>query len=137
MGKVTVAIKFTNYADTVLSARQISTDAPRSVETEALVDTGATGLYLRSSVIAALGLVKTGWRNSTTTNGIRRRSVFEPVQVDLMGRSGTFDVVEVDDTVPNLIGQIPLEYLDFVVDPGRRMLISNPAHGGEQMSEEY
>ena len=28
------------------------------------------------------------------------------------------DVVEVPDGVPVLIGQLPVEHLDFVVDPG-------------------
>ena len=110
---------------------------PRSVETDALVDTGATRLYLKSSVIKALGLKKTGTVDSKTTNGVRRRAVFQPVRIDLMGRNGTFDVVEVDDTVANLLGQIPLEYLDVIVDPSGRKLIPNPEHGDKQMSEEY
>jgi len=38
---------------------------------------------------------------------------------------------------PNLLGQIPLEYLDFVVDSKNRKLIPNPEHGDKQMSEEY
>ena len=41
------------------------------------------------------------------------------------------------DDCPVLIGQIPLEALDFVVDPANRRLIGNPAHGGEQMIELY
>jgi hypothetical protein len=32
-----------------------------------------------------------------------------------------------------LIGQLPLEALDFVVDPRGRRIIGNPAHGGELM----
>jgi hypothetical protein len=39
--------------------------------------------------------------------------------------------------VPPLIGQIPLEFLDFVVDPTGGRLIGNPAHGGEHMFEMY
>lgn len=54
-----------------------------------------------------------------------------------MGRHGTFDVVGVDETVPNLVGQVPLEYLDFVVDPKKQKLIPNPEHGEKQMTEEY
>ncbi len=47
----------------------------------------------------------------------------------------TVDTMEVPDDVPVLIGQIPLEMLDLVVDlPGRR-LIGNPAHGGEHILE--
>lgn len=47
------------------------------------------------------------------------------------------DVMEVPDDVAVLIGQIPLEMLDFVVDPQCRRLIGNPAHGGEQILELY
>jgi hypothetical protein len=47
------------------------------------------------------------------------------------------DVTEVPDQVPVLIGQIPLEYLDLVVDLRSQRLIGNPAHGGKQMFELY
>jgi hypothetical protein len=47
------------------------------------------------------------------------------------------EVIEVPDDVPVLIGQLPLEMLDLVVDlPGRR-LTGNPAHGYEQILELY
>lgn len=39
--------------------------------------------------------------------------------------------------VPGLIGRIPLEWLDFVVDPRGQRLIGNRDHGGEQMLEMY
>ncbi|HVC95688.1 MAG TPA: hypothetical protein VND64_18485 [Pirellulales bacterium] len=45
--------------------------------------------------------------------------------------------LEVPDKVPVLIGQLPLEHLDFVVDVRNRKLIGNPAHGGEHMYELY
>jgi hypothetical protein len=41
------------------------------------------------------------------------------------------------DDCPVLIGQVPLEVLDFVVDPQGQRLIGNPAHGGEQILEIY
>jgi hypothetical protein len=59
------------------------------------------------------------------------------VKLDLMGRDGIFQAVEIDDSVPNLLGQIPSEYLDFVVHPKAQKLIPNPEHGDKQMSEEY
>ena len=61
----------------------------------------------------------------------------EPVRVDLMNRYEDFDVSEVPETVPNLLGQIPLEEMDFVVDPKRRRLIPNPEHGGDWILELY
>ena len=137
MGKVIIKIKLTNHGDLIASRRKLSKAKPRSVEVDALVDTGATRLYLKPSVIRALGLEKVDEVISQTTNGPKMRSVHEPVQLEVQGRHGNFDVVDIGEDVPNLLGQIPLEYLDFVVDSKNRKLIPNPEHGDKQMSEEY
>jgi len=137
MGKVVVKIKLTNYVEEQLKKLKLLKGQPHSVETEALVDTGATRLCLQSRVIRALGLRKEGELISRPTNGRRTRAVYQAARLDLMGRHGNFDVVEVDDDVPNLLGQVPLEVLDFVVDSKSQRVIPNPAHGGEQMTEEY
>jgi predicted aspartyl protease len=135
MGKVIVNIRLTNYSDSVLFRHRRMKFPPRSLEVEALVDTAATGLYLKPSVIAKLGLSRSGTMRSRATNGLRIRKVYEPVTLKLMGRSGAFNVAELDEDLPNLLGQIPLEYLDFIVDPKSRVLRINPEHGGEQMTE--
>jgi predicted aspartyl protease len=137
VGRVTIKIKLTNLSDLVVHQRKLSKAKPREVEVEALVDTGATRLYLKPSVIRVLGLEKVHSVISQTSNGPARRAVYEPVRLEVQGRFGNFDVVDVGENVPNLVGQIPLEYLDFVVDSKNRKLIPNPEHGGIQMSEEY
>jgi predicted aspartyl protease len=137
MGKVIVKMKLTNLFDLGAQHRKLSKAKPREVEAEALVDTGATRLYLKPSVIRALGLEKGDPAISQTGNGLAKRFVYEPVRLEVMGRYGNFDVVGVGEDVPNLVGQIPLEYLDFVVDSKNRKLIPNPEHGGTQMTEEY
>ena len=137
MGKVIVTMKLTNQGDLVLREHKLLKGKPRTVEAEALVDTGATRLYLQTSLIKQLGLRREKEVQSKTTNGVRRRAVYSPVKLEVMGRDGIFEVVEVDDDVPNLLGQIPLEYLDFVVNPKGQKLIPNPEHGDKQMSEEY
>lgn len=137
MGKVIVKIKLTNYPDLVLQKFRNRRAKPRAVEVEALVDTGATRLYLKPSVIKKLGLARTDTVRSQTTNGEAIRYKYEPVQLELMGRKENFDVIEVPESVPNLLGQVPLEVLDLVVDSRRKKLIPNPAHGGEQMTEEF
>ena len=53
------------------------------------------------------------------------------------GRSCTMDVMELPDDVPVLVGQLPLEHLDLVMDLRSRSLIGNPAHGGEHVYELY
>ena len=137
MGKVIVKIKLTNHSDLILRRLKLAKGKPRAVEVEALVDTGATRLYLKPSVIKKLGLVRSDTVRSKTTNGDAIRYKYEPVELELMERRETFDVIEVPENVPNLLGQVPLEILDFVVDSKGQRLIPNPAHGGEQMTEEY
>ena len=101
------------------------------------MDTVATRLYLKPSVIKMLGLARTDTVSSRTSNGDVLRYKYEPVQLELMGRKENFDVIEVPESAPNLLGQVPLEVLDFVVDNRGQKLVPNPAHGGEQMTEEY
>ena len=137
MGKIIVKIKLTNQGDLMAVHRKLSKARPRSIEVEALVDTGATRLYLKPSVIKKLGLERTDTVRSKTTNGDALRYKYEPVRLELMGRSEVFEVIEVPEEVPNLIGQVPLEVLDFVADSRSQKLIGNPAHHGEQMTEEY
>ena len=105
--------------------------------TDALVDTGATLLSLPTRLIQQLGLKQTSSKRVTSSIGLAEAGVYEAVRLTIQGRTCTMDVMEVPDTVPVLIGQIPLEHLDFVVDLRNHTLIGNPAHGGEHVYELY
>jgi hypothetical protein len=48
-----------------------------------------------------------------------------------------YQVTELPDELPNVVGQIPLEGMDWVVDPVGQRLIGNPAHGGDLLREEF
>lgn len=139
MGRVVVSAVVENLGDLIkVYEGTLSSDAVRKVEIdEALVDTGATTLCLPTSVINQLGLIPFGERNSMLSQGRRLTRIFGTVKLTVQGRDCNVDVMELPDGVPALIGQIPLEILDFVVDPPGRRLIGNPAHGGEQMLEAY
>lgn len=104
---------------------------------DALVDTGATLLSLPTRLIRQLGLNKTASKRVTSSTGLTEASVYEAVRLTIQGRVCTMDVMEVPDSVPVLIGQIPLEHLDLVVDTRNRALTGNPAHGGEHIYELY
>ena len=137
MGKIVVRIRLTNRNDEVLNLAKARKAEPRHAEVEALVDTGATRLYLQTGVIKTLGLQRLGTVKSQTANGECLRGKYGTVHLELMGRGENFDLVEVPDSVSNLLGQVPLEMLDFVINPKTQELTPNPAHGGEQMTEEY
>lgn len=111
--------------------------ARRITVSDALVDTGATLLSLPTRLIRQLGLGEVGKKRVTSSSGLCETSMYEAVRLTIQGRQCTMDVMEVPDDVPVLIGQIPLEHLDLVVDLRNRQLIGNPAHGGEHVYEMY
>jgi predicted aspartyl protease len=138
MRKVTTRIRVENWLDAELVALGTRTEKPRTVETEALVDTGAAKFYLRASVIRQLGLraiVKIKCR--TMSDRSETRKIFAPVSLEIQGRTGHYEVVEIPDSLPNIVGQIPLEDLDWVVDCRRQKLIPNPEHKHGELSDEF
>ena len=139
MGRVLVEATLESLKDLwALEQGLITPDQVRRIIVpDALVDTGATMLSLPTRMIRQLGLSKSWTRQVTTSKGTSDADVYSSVKLTIKGRECPMDVLEVPDDVPVLIGQIPLEYMDFVVDPQSRTLIGNPAHGGEQMYEMY
>ncbi len=139
MGRVLVEATFENREELWAVERAlISPDQVRRVTVaDAFVDTGATYLSMPTRLIRQLGLRKVDTRRVRSARGISEADLYESVRLTIQGRTCRMDVLEVPDDVPVLIGQLPLEDLDFVVDLQSRSLIGNPAHGGEQMYELY
>ena len=104
---------------------------------DALVDTGATILSMPKRLILELGLRPVRTRRARTTAGPVTVQIYGAVRLTIQGRDCLSDVSELPDDCPVLIGQIPLELLDFVVDPIGQRLIGNPEHGGEHIIELY
>jgi len=135
MGKVPVPAVIENLADLLRAdAGEIPPDEVRRVEVEdALVDTGAVMLSLPKRLIGELGLRPYRQSKVRTVGGIINTTLYSVARLTVMGREFSGDVAEVPDDCPVLIGQIPLEGLDFVVDPIGQRLLGNPDHGGEHM----
>jgi predicted aspartyl protease len=138
MEKVIAQIKVANWFDLESVAAGTRTDKPRALETNALVDTGAVKFYLKSSIIRELGLRPVGEiQTRTMSNRSESRMFFSPVALEIQGRTGRFDVVEISDELPNIVGQIPLEDLDWVVDCKNQRLIPNPEHKNGELADEF
>ncbi len=139
MGKVLVTAKIENLADVYNAEKWVpAAEEVRFVEVhDALVDTGATSLSMPKRLIACLGLIPIRTRRARTSAGPVTLQVYAGVRLTIQGRDCISDVTEVPDHCPVLIGQVPLELLDFVVDPQGQCLIGNPAHGGEHIIELY
>jgi len=129
MGEVRVKAKLTNAADEALVRRgALRPEQVRTVEADALVDTGAMRTVLPAEVVSRLGLAITGHLVTGYADG-RREAVplTEALVVELAGRRTVDDALVLGDEV--LIGQTVLEKLDLSVDcPGRRVI---PNHGDQ------
>ncbi len=129
MGKAVNRIKITNNTD-IDNARagSIAAEAVRSVWVDALVDTGATMMVIPAEIAEKLGLPRGGTRKVKYADGrVAELAWVTSVRLEICGREMTCDaLVEAAGTTP-LIGQIPLEALDLVVDPKNRELHVNPA----------
>jgi hypothetical protein len=140
MGRVTVAAKIENVGDLCMVEKGVlpHDEVHRIEVSDALVDTGATTLSMPKKLIEQLGLIpyrsrtaRSDQRGCRDVPGLRRR----PSDGSGAGMHGRRR--RSPHECPVLIGQVPLQLLDFVVDPAGRRLIGNPAHGGEPMLEMY
>jgi hypothetical protein len=140
MGRVVVAATIENVTDLYLAEKGLlpANQVHRLEVNNALVDTGSTHLAMPVRLIRQLGFDKPyAQRESQTTEGRKERGIYGPVRLTIQGRIYHGDVTEIHDSCPVLIGQLPLEGLDFIVDPKKQQLIGNPEHGGDQMIEIY
>jgi len=139
MGRVLTEATIYNLGDLFeVSRGRLTADQVRKVTIpNALVDTGATTLALPPSLVAQLGLVKQGEKRTIAAGGPAMVGLYDAVRVEIMGRYATVDPIEIPEGNPVLIGQIPLEMMDWVVDLRDHRLIGNPAHGGEHVIEMY
>lgn len=101
------------------------------------MDTGATGLSMPRSLLGTLGLTYLRSRKALTSAGPVEVRVFGTARLTVEGRDCPVDITELPDGCPVLIGQIPLESMDLVVDMPSRRLVGNPEHGGEHVIELY
>ena len=128
MGKTVNRIRITNNTD-LANARSglIAADAVRTLELDALVDTGATELAVPLEATRALGLQFEGHREvrEAATRTVRLPRV-TGVRLEILGRDMTCDALVLPDGTMPLLGQIALEGLDLIVDPQRREVRVNP-----------
>jgi len=137
MGKVLVPAVVENLDDLFAANKGLlPVDQVRRVEVQdALIDTGATGLLMPSRFITALGLDALRSRPARTVAGLTQLQIFRAVRLTVQGRDCVSDVAEIPDEFSIIIGQVPLELMDWVVDPRGQKLIGNPEHHGEYMVE--
>ncbi len=139
MGIVHVTALLENNRDVIAADEGRLTEVQvRRIEVhDARVDTGATYVSMPLCLINQLGLKRIKTVEAKTNAGLVSFGIFEPVKLAIQGRDCEVRVAEIADNCPILIGYIPLEMLDFVVDTKNQRLIGNPDHGGQYMIDMY
>ncbi|MEM1279931.1 MAG: retropepsin-like aspartic protease, partial [Cyanobacteria bacterium P01_H01_bin.152] len=117
-GKVVTTIKVTNFVDAVLAERGfIRSEQVRALSVDdVIVDTGASMLCLPANLIADLGLRYAGEVGTRTAIGAGTARIFQGVLLEIEGRTGTFDCLELPEGVDPLLGVIPQEQLGLEPD---------------------
>ena len=102
-------------------------DPTKTVEIEAVIDTGATMVVLPQNIVDDLGLRKIREAKARYANNkVELKSIYGVVTIEIKGRIGNFDVLAEAEGSQPLIGQVVLEVLDLVVDARTRTLMPNP-----------
>jgi len=115
MGLVFADIELTNARD----------DALRPMTVRAIVDSGALHLCLPQHVVTQLGLAALDQRTVTTADGAEHVVDYVgPLKVRFENRQCLTGALVLGDQP--LLGAIPMEDMDVLIDPARQSLTVNP-----------
>ena len=129
MGYVYTDITLKNAYD-VLNARQMAMPEPevRQITVTAMVDTGAATVIINEAIRQKLGLTVRREHEVTLANKAKETvKITDPIEVHWKNREMVCQPWVMPGDGEVLLGAIPLENMDLVVDPNRQKLIG--AHG--------
>jgi len=128
MGYVYAEIQLTNEDDLAFQRRGWAAENEiRRVTTKALVDSAAYDLIINQETQERLQLPVLGKRFvKLADESVLEVDVVGPVEVRFETRATTVRALILPDTEEVLLGAIPLEGLDVIIDPLRERLLVNP-----------
>lgn len=100
-----------------------------ALQTRALVDTGAMYMCVPETMARELGFDTTEVSTAqiTLADGTRRQVPrIAPIEITFANRTYTTEALVLGDEP--LMGVLPIEAMDLIVDPRAQQLVVNPAH---------
>ncbi|MBA2606932.1 MAG: clan AA aspartic protease [Acidobacteria bacterium] len=130
MGLVYAEINLTSIDDIVLSRRGfLDKDKIKQVRVNALVDSGAYMLSINETVRAQLDLPFIEKQFGTLADEtLIEVEIVGPVEVRFENRRTTVDAIVLPGDAEVLLGAIPMEDMDVLIDPRQQKLVVNPKH---------
>jgi clan AA aspartic protease len=129
MGHVNTQITLKNMKD-IFKAEQGIIQEPeiRKATVDVMVDTGASMLVINKQLFQQLGLNAIGEREITLANDARETcKLTEALEINWEDRSVIMSAIVVEDAPDFLLGVLPLEGMDLIVDTVNQKLVG--AHG--------
>jgi len=128
MGLVYAEISLRNGLDVALyNVGKLKKRDIRELKVKSLVNSGAYMLAINENAKNQLGLVKVDEKVAELADGTRHKlDVVGPVEIHFKNRRANVDamVLPADSTI--LLGSIPMEDMDVIIDPKKQELIVNP-----------
>jgi clan AA aspartic protease len=131
MGHVNTQITLKNIRD-IFKAEEGIIQEPeiRKATIDVMVDTGATMLVINEQLFEQLGLRVMGEREITLANDSQEMcKITEPLVINWEDRSITMPALVIGDAPDFLLGVLPLEGMDLIVDTVNQKLVG--AHGNQ------
>ena len=125
MGLIHEPITLVNAGDVIAVRRGYMKDQDiRQVDVNAMVDTGSEMLIINEAMRLRLGLEIAGRQPVSLANGLTQTChISEPIEVHWNSRSTITNAAVLDDAPDVLLGAIPLEGLNVIVDPAAQQLV--------------
>jgi clan AA aspartic protease len=130
MGLVYADVELINGGDLYLQkSGSLKEDEVRRMVVNVLVDSGAEMLVINEHIKGQLGLPVLEERTAQLADESEIRvEVVGPVEIRFENRRSTVDAMVFPGETEPLLGVIPMEGMDVVIDPNQRRLIINPAN---------
>jgi clan AA aspartic protease len=137
VGEVKVSVELENYDDwSAARSGYLAVDMIRTERVEMLVDTGAANLFLPADLVERLGLAQLGTSAVEYADGRRDElNVAGIVRVSVAGRTAEVRALVGPEGTEPLLGQVPLEILDLLVDCTRQRLVPRPESPSQPFSK--
>jgi len=128
MGMVYAEIELINSGDQEMARRYIiGEEEVRSTRVKMMVDTGSWMMAINESIQAYLNLPLVYKQTLRMANGEPiTRDVVGPVEVRFGERKSNCNAFVLPGDSEPLLGAIPMEEMDLLIDPKRQQLILNP-----------
>ena len=130
MGIVRATLRLVNTADEIkMEEGMIIEEAVRKIEESFLVDTGAYMLSINETMRTKLGLRNIGYESyELADNSKQQFEVVGPVSVYFANRNTMCRALVLPGDTDPLLGVIPMEDMDVVLNPRLQTITVHPDH---------